>query len=63
MNTKNLSSRQVWWAQELSRYNFQIDYCQGKVNVDADALLRFLQRSQSKEKELSAENIQILYWL
>ena len=27
MNTKSLSSRQVRWAQELSRYHFRIDYC------------------------------------
>ena len=27
MKTKNLSSCQVWWAQELSQYYFQIDYC------------------------------------
>ena len=26
MDTKNLSSRQVQWAQKLSRYHFQIDY-------------------------------------
>ncbi len=26
MDIKNLSSRQVWWAQELSRYHFRIDY-------------------------------------
>ncbi len=26
MDTKSLSSRQVRWAQELSRYYFQIDY-------------------------------------
>ncbi len=26
MDMKNLSSRQVRWAQELSRYQFQIDY-------------------------------------
>ena len=26
MNTKSLSSKQVRWAQELSRYHFQIDY-------------------------------------
>ena len=41
MNTKSLSSRQVRSAQELSRYYFQIDYCQGKANAAADALLRF----------------------
>ena len=26
MDTKNLSFRQVYWAQELSRYHFCIDY-------------------------------------
>ncbi len=26
MDTKILSSRQVQWAQELSRYHFRIDY-------------------------------------
>ena len=26
MITKSLSSRQVWWAQKLSRYYFRIDY-------------------------------------
>ncbi len=26
MDTKSLSSRQVRWAQELSRYYFRIDY-------------------------------------
>ncbi len=26
IDTKSLSSRQVWWAQELSRYYFRIDY-------------------------------------
>ena len=26
MDTKSLSSKQVWWAQKLSRYHFQIDY-------------------------------------
>ena len=38
MNTKSLSSRQVCWAQKLSRYHFQIDYRQGKANGAADAL-------------------------
>ncbi len=38
MDTKSLSSRQVWWVQELSRYHFRIDYRQGKTNGAADAL-------------------------
>ena len=38
MNTKSLSSKQICWAQELSRYYFRIDYRQGKANRAADAL-------------------------
>ena len=45
MDTKSLSSRQVRWAQELSRYHFRIDYRQGKANAAADALSKFPQRS------------------
>ena len=63
MDTKSLSSRQVRWAQELSRYHFRIDYRQGKANAAADALSRFPQRSQSEEEELRVENTQILHWL
>ena len=40
---KSLSSRQVCWTQELSRYQFQIDYYQSKANEAADALSRYPQ--------------------
>ena len=63
MDTKSLSSRQVRWAQELFRYHFWIDYCQGKANGAADALSRFLQRSLDEEEKLWAENTQILHRL
>ena len=63
MDTKSLSSRQVRWAQELSRYHFRIDYRQGKANAAADALSRFPQRSQAEEDALRAENSQILHRL
>ena len=63
MDTKNLSSKQVRWAQKLSRYHFQIDYCQGKANGAADALSRFPQRNQAKEDELRTENTRILHKL
>ena len=63
MDTKSLSSRQVRWAQELSRYHFRIDYRQGKANAAADALSRFPQRSQDEEEELQAENGQIFHCL
>ena len=56
---KSLSSRQVRWAQELSRYYFRINYCQSKTNGAADALFRCPQRSQGKEKILQAENTRI----
>ena len=52
MDTKSLSSRQVCWAQELSQYHFQINYRQSKVNAAANALSRFLQKSQDEENEL-----------
>ena len=38
IDMKSLSSRQVRWAQELSYYHFQIDYCQGKANGAANTL-------------------------
>ena len=60
INMKSLSSRQVRWAQELSRYHFRIDYRQGKANGAADALSRYPQRSQGKEEILQAENTKIL---
>ena len=41
MDTENLSSRQVQWAQELFWYHFQINYCQNKANTAANALSRF----------------------
>ena len=63
MDTKSLSSRQVRWAQELSRYHFRINYCQGKANAATDALSRFPQRGQDEKNELRAENCQILYRL
>lgn len=52
MDRKSLSFCQVYWAQELSRYNFRIDYYQRKANALADAWSRFPQRSQVKEKIL-----------
>ena len=52
MDIKSLSSRQIRWAQKLSCYHFWIDYHQGKANAAADALSRFLQKSQDEKKEL-----------
>ena len=63
MDTKSLSSRQVRWAQELSRYHFRIDYRQGKANGAANALSWYPQRSAKEEKTLWAENVKILHRL
>ena len=52
MDTKSLSSRQVRWAKDLSRYHFRIDYCQGKVNGAADTLSQFFPRSSEEEEVL-----------
>ena len=63
MDTKSLSSRQVRWAQELSRYHFRIDYDQSKANGAADALSCYSQRSQGEEKIFQTENTRILQCL
>ena len=63
METKSLSSRQVRWAQELSRYHFQIDYLQGKANGAADALSRYPQQSAKEEETLRSEIVKILHRL
>ena len=63
MDTKSLSSRQVRWAQELSRYHFCIDYWQSKANGAADALSQYLQRNAKEEATLRAENTKILHRL
>ena len=63
METKSLSSRQVYWAQKLSRYHFQIDHCQGKANGAADALSRYPQWSVEEEKTLCSKNVKILHRL
>lgn len=61
MDTKRLSSSQIRWAQELSRYNFRIDYRQG-TRGPADALSRSAQLD-ADDDELVVENTQILYRL
>ena len=63
IETKSLSSKQVRWAQKLSRYHFRINYCQGKANRATDALSQYLQRSAEEEKTLRVENVKILHRL
>ena len=63
MKTKSLSSRQVRWAQKLSRYHFRIDYCQGKANGAADILSQYSQQSAEEKKTLCTKNVKILHRL
>ena len=63
MNIKNLSSKQVRCAQELSYYYFRIDYCPSKANWAANALSQYLQRNTDEEKIFQAENVKILHRL
>lgn len=63
MDIKNLSSRQIWWAKKLFKYDFQIDYHHGKANGAVDSLSQFFQRSQVKKDKLQAKNTQILHKL
>ena len=63
IDTKNLSFRQARWAQELFSYHFRINYRQNKANKAADALSRYSQWSQGKEKIHQAENTKILQHL
>ena len=63
IDTKSLIARQVCWAQELYRYHFWIDYCQGKANGAANTLSQYSQRNAEEEDALRAENIKILHRL
>ncbi len=63
IDMKNLISRQVRWAQDLSRYYFQIDYWWSKANGAADNLSQYTQRRAEEEETLQAKNTKILYQL
>lgn len=63
MNTKNLSFKQVCWAQELFSYHFQIDYWQKKANAAVNAVSWLFKMSQAKKLTLRDENTYILLQL
>ena len=52
MDTKILTFKQVYWAQELLQYHFWIDYRQGKANKAANVLSRFSRRNKDEEEKL-----------
>ena len=58
MSTTRLNSRQIRWAQELSRYDFAIEYRQGKHNP-ADPLSRIPDYEQDNGTA-ERENYQLL---
>lgn len=49
---KCLSSRQARWIQELLKYHFWFDYCQGKDNRAAEVLLQYYQQNAKEEATL-----------
>ncbi len=63
MDMKSLSFRQVRWAQELSKYQFRIDYRQDKANGAANALSQYPQWSAEEKETLRAKNTKILHCL
>ena len=58
IETTCLSSYQIWWAQELLRYDFKIDYCPGIKNL-VDALFQPL-TNKNANKKLVEQNWKIL---
>lgn len=60
MSMENFNTRQIWSAQKLSQYNFQINYYQWKANENIDSFPRFCMKNQVKKDNLTAENTQIL---
>ena len=58
IDRKNLSFSQVWWAQELFCYYFQIDYCQGKANGAANALSHFFRETKTKKKNFKLKKLE-----
>ena len=63
IDTKSLSSRQVYWVQKLFCYHFCIDYRQDKTNGAADTLLQHPWQNAKEEVTLWAKNTKILHQL
>lgn len=63
INMKNLSSRPICWARELSRYHFQIDHCPGKAIGAVDTLSQYTQRNAEVKTTFQAKNPKILHCL
>lgn len=55
IDIKSLGSKQVWYIQKLSKYNFEIDYYQDRVNVAANALFKFLFKKHKREKYFESQ--------
>ena len=63
IDTKNLSFRQVRWAQKLFCYYFRIDYQQNKANGAANTLSQYSQQNTKEKATLQAKNTKIFYRL
>lgn len=63
MDIKSLSSKHIRLTQELSEYNFRIDYHEGNVNEAADPFSLYSQRNAQEEATLQTKYTKILYCL
>ena len=60
MTTKQLSARQVRWAEYLSQFNFRIAFRAGKSNEKADTLTRREQDVKSQETLMKESRFQTM---
>lgn len=52
MSTKNLSQRQTWWAEFLSRFTFDLAYAPGMLGGKPDALTLSYQNKSNPINEV-----------
>lgn len=63
LDTRNPSLRQVYCAQELSRYYFRIDYYPSRANRAANTLSQYFLRSAEGKNIFRAKKTKILHQL
>jgi hypothetical protein len=49
-----LNQQQARWAEVLANYNFQIKYCKGIENIQADTLSRQVDHEEGIKKPVPA---------
>ncbi len=58
---RELTSRQINWAQQIAEYDMKLTYCAGSANIVADALSRKQDELKSqREKDVVARTQSLL---